>query len=58
VGEALKLVAPFKVEKRNVSAFITNVEIAFEVIDLRNDGTLFKFILMRNSCGTWDCHCA
>ena len=33
VGEALKLVAPFKGDKRDVLAFIANVDTAFEVID-------------------------
>ena len=45
VGEALKLVAPFKGEKRDVLAFIENVDTAFEVIDPRNEGSLFKFVL-------------
>jgi len=44
VGEALKLVAPFKGEKRDVLAFIANVDTAFEVIDLRNEG------ICLNSC--------
>jgi hypothetical protein len=43
VDEALKLVAPFKGEKRDVLAFIANVDTAFEVTDPRNEGTL-------NSC--------
>ena len=49
VGEALQLVAPFKVEKRDVLAFIANVDTAFEVIDPRNEGILFKFVLTRIS---------
>jgi hypothetical protein len=49
VGEALKLVTPFKGEKREVLAFIANVTTAFEVIDPRNVGTLFKFVLTRIS---------
>jgi len=49
VGEALKLVAPFKGEKRGVLAFIANVDTAFEVTDPRNEGTLFKFVLTRIS---------
>jgi len=49
VGEALKLVTPFKGEKRDVLAFIANVDTAFEVIDTRNDSTLFKFVLTRIS---------
>jgi hypothetical protein len=49
IGEALKLVTPFRGEKRDVLAFIANVGTAFEVIDPRNEGTLFKFVLMRIS---------
>jgi hypothetical protein len=49
VGEALKLVTPFKGEKREVLAFIANVTTAFEFIDPRNEGTLFKFVLTRIS---------
>ena len=49
VGEALKLVAPFKGEKRDVLAFIANVDKAIKVIDTRNEGTLFKFLLTRIS---------
>jgi len=49
VGEALKLVAPFKGEKRDVLAFITNVDTAFEVTDPRNEGILFKFMLTQIS---------
>ena len=47
VGEALKLVAPFKGNKRDVLAFIANVDTAFEVTDSRNEGTLFKFVSTR-----------
>ena len=49
VGEALKLVAPYRGEKRDVLAFIANVDKPFEVIDPRNEGTLFKFVLTRIS---------
>ena len=49
VGEALKLVTPFRGEKGDVLAFIANVDTAFEVIDPRNEGTLFKFVLTRIS---------
>jgi len=49
VGKALKLVTPFKGEKRDVLAFIANVDTAFEVIDPRNEGTVFKFVLTRIS---------
>jgi hypothetical protein len=45
MGEALKLVVSFKGEKRDVLAFIANVDTAFDVIDPRNEGTLFKFVL-------------
>jgi hypothetical protein len=49
VGEALKLVTPFRGEKRDVLAFIANVDTAFEVNNVRNEGTLFKFVLTRIS---------
>jgi cellular nucleic acid-binding protein len=49
VGEALKLVTPFKGDKKEIIAFIANVDTAFEVIDPRNAGTLFKFVLTRIS---------
>ena len=49
VGEALKLVAPFKGEKRDVLAFIANVDTEFELIDQRNVSILFKFLLTRIS---------
>ena len=49
VSEALKLVAPFKGDKREVLAFIANVDTAFEVINPRNESTLFKFVLTRIS---------
>ena len=42
VGEALKLVEPFKGEKRDVLSFIANVDTAFEVIDPRNEGDAFE----------------
>jgi hypothetical protein len=47
VGEALKFVAPFKGVKSDVLAFTANADTAFEVNDLRNEGTLFKFVLTR-----------
>jgi hypothetical protein len=47
VDEALKLVKPFKSEKREILVFIANVDTAFEVNDPRNEGTLFKFVLTR-----------
>ena len=43
------MVAAFKCEKRDVAAFITNVDTAFEATDPRNEGTLFKFVLTRIS---------
>jgi len=49
VGEALKLVAQIKGEKKDVLAFIANVDTAFVVIDPRNEGTLFKFVYTRIS---------
>jgi hypothetical protein len=49
VNEALKLLTQFKGEKRDVIAFFTNEDRAFEVIALRNEGTLFKSVLMRIS---------
>ena len=47
VGEALKLVALFRGDKRDVLEFIANVDTDFEVIDRRNASTLFKFVLTR-----------
>jgi ribosomal protein L14E/L6E/L27E len=49
VGKVLKLVAPFKGEKRDVLAFMVNVDTAFEVTDPRNEGTVFIFVLTRIS---------
>jgi len=49
LGETLKLVAPFRGEKRDVLVFIANVDTAFEVTDPRNEDTLFKFVLTRIS---------
>jgi len=49
VGEALKLVAPFKGDKRDVLAFIANVDTIFQVIEPRNARTFFKFLLTRIS---------
>jgi len=37
------------VTKKEVLAFIANVDTAFEVIDPRNASTLFKFVLTRVS---------
>jgi hypothetical protein len=49
VSEALKLFTTFKEEKREVPAFIDNVDTAFELIDPRNESTLYKFLLTRIS---------
>jgi hypothetical protein len=49
VSEALKLVSPFKGDKREVLAFISNIDTSFEVINLDNDGILYKFVLTRIS---------
>jgi len=49
VGEALKLLSPFKGDKREVLAFISKVDIAFEVINPDNSDVLYKFILTRIS---------
>jgi hypothetical protein len=49
LGEALKLVTPFKGEKREILAFIANVDTAFEVTDPRQASTLYKFVLTRIS---------
>jgi len=47
VSEALKLLAPFKGEKRDVVTLVANEDRAFEVIAPRNEGTLFKSVLTR-----------
>ena len=49
VGEALKLVSPFKGDKREVLAFISIVDTAFEAINPENAEILYKFVLMRIS---------
>ena len=49
VSEALKLVSPFKGDKREVLAFISNVDTAFEVINPTNADVLYKFVLTRIS---------
>ena len=56
VGKALKLVTPFKGDKKYVIAFIADVDTAFEIIDPRNEGTLFKFVeslVLLLLIGTW-----
>jgi len=47
VSEALNLVSPFKGDKKEVLAFISNVVIGFEVINADNSDVLYKFVLTR-----------
>jgi hypothetical protein len=49
VSEALKLVSPFKWDKRELLAFISNLDTAFEVINPDNVDFLYQFVLMRIS---------
>ena len=49
VGEALNLVSPFKADRKEVSAFISNVDTAFGVRNPDNAGVLYKFVLTRIS---------
>ena len=49
VTEALKLVCPFKGDKREVVAFTSNVDTAFEVTDPEQADTLYRFVLTRIS---------
>jgi hypothetical protein len=49
VSEALKLVSPFKGDKKKILAFISNVDTAFEVINPDNSDVLYKFVLTRIS---------
>ena len=49
VSEALKLVCPFKGDKTEVLAFISNVDTAFEVTDPEQADVLYKFVLTRIS---------
>jgi len=49
VGEALKLVPPFKGVKREIVAFIGNVDTAFAVINPEQEGILYRFVLTRIS---------
>jgi hypothetical protein len=46
VGEALKLIPPFKGSKSEVLAFIGNVDTAFSVINPNQEHTLYKFVLI------------
>jgi hypothetical protein len=49
VSEALKLVSPFKGEKKEVLAFISTVDTAFEVIHPDKSDVLYKFVLTKIS---------
>ena len=49
VGEALKLGGLFKGDKREVLAFISNVDTAFEVINPENSDVLYKVVFTRIS---------
>jgi len=49
VGEALKLVPPFKGDKREILAFIGNVDTAFAVINPEQEAILYRFVLTRIS---------
>ena len=49
VGEALKLVPPFKGNKQEVLAFIGNVDTAFSVINSSQEDVLYRFVLTRIS---------
>jgi hypothetical protein len=53
VGEALKLVAPFKGVKSDALAFTANADTAFEINDPINEGTLLKLVLTRISGVPW-----
>jgi len=47
LGEALKLVPPFKGDKQEMLAFIGNVDTAFAVINPEQEAILYKFVLTR-----------
>jgi hypothetical protein len=49
LGEALKLVPPFKGNKQEVLTFIGNVDTAFAVINSEQEAILYKFVLTRIS---------
>ena len=49
MGEALKLVSPFKGDKMEVLAFISNVDTDFEVINPENSDVLYKSVLTKIS---------
>ena len=44
VGEALKLIPPFKGDKQKVLAFVGNVDTAFAVINPSQEAILYKFV--------------
>ena len=50
IGEALKLVPPFKGNKQEVLAFIGKVDTAFVVINPEQEAILYKFVLTRICC--------
>jgi len=45
VGEALKLIPPFKGNKQEVLAFIGNVDTAFAIINPEQEAILYKFVI-------------
>ena len=49
IGDALKLIPPFKGNKNEVLAFVGNVDTAFSVINPNQEDTLYKFVLTRVS---------
>jgi hypothetical protein len=49
VGEALKLIPPFKGDKQEVLAFIGNEDTAFTVVNPSQEAILYKFVLTRIS---------
>ena len=49
VTEALKLVCPFKGDKREVLAFISNVDTAFEVTNPEQADILYRFVITKIS---------
>jgi|TergutMp193P3_1026864.scaffolds.fasta_scaffold75187_2 hypothetical protein len=49
VGEALKIIPPFKGDKRDILAFIGNVDTAFTVINPEQEAIFYKFVLTRIS---------
>jgi hypothetical protein len=49
LGEARKLIPPFKGNKSEALAFIGNVDTAFPVINPSQEDTSYKFVLTRIS---------